>query len=671
MSNSKKIIFLLCSVILLHQITWAQHDIDSAFDKVIKLKNDTQKINRLNGVASKYNLEGYPQDKVFQAAQEALQLSVKLQYTYGETGAYVNIGQYFKNKGDDKQALDNYLKALNIAEKSDNKIQLGGLYDLMGSFYRERMKNYKQALDYAAKGLQIRKTQGNKRLIAISMINTGNIYYDLNDYKQALQYFTDALDTLRIIKQKNAEADVENNIGSVYSDLKEYDKSIEYYQMALSIYDSVKSEADIAMCYENIGNVYNMKGEPKEGIKFLEQSIEISRKMGAKDLIAAAYSFLAEGHSKLGDYKKAFDYELALTNLKDSIFSEASAKQVNDMQVKYDTEKKEKENQILALTVNRQKIISYSIFAGLLLVIVLAFFIYRGYRDKQKTNIALEDKNKIIEEKNKDILDSINYAKRIQSAILTTDEYLKEMLGEHFVLYKPRDVVSGDFYWCYANGDKIIFTVADCTGHGVPGAFMSMIGNSLLNEIVVENKVTDAAKILDALRANLLKTLQQKTQQTITRDGMDIALCVWNKATNELQFAGANNPLYLVRKNGLSGLVADKKLKPHDNNICEIMPDKQPIGFMEERMDNPFSSYTIKLEKGDIIYVTSDGYADQFGGESNKKFTKKKLREMLTSFNGSPLHEQKTHLEKTFDTWKRDNSQTDDICVIGVKFNFT
>jgi serine phosphatase RsbU (regulator of sigma subunit) len=152
---------------------------------------------------------------------------------------------------------------------------------------------------------------------------------------------------------------------------------------------------------------------------------------------------------------------------------------------------------------------------------------------------------------------------------------------------------------------------------------------------------------------------------------MDIALCVWDKIKNEIQYAGANNSMYLLRKNETQALEENKKIKKHENNIYEVLADKQPIGFMEDKMNIPFTPQTIKLQKGDIIYMTSDGYADQFGGESDKKFTKKKMREMLVSLYGSPLQEQKACLEKTFDTWKRNISQTDDICVIGVKFNLT
>jgi serine phosphatase RsbU (regulator of sigma subunit) len=643
--------------------------LDSLLIKRDTIKDIFARMDVFNQISAAYNDLGYANGKAFESSQEALIIAEKENNIGGEVCAYLNMGTYFQLKGDAKQALDYFLKGQDIAEKNNEKDMLGMVYNRLSLFYRGVMRNRKRALEYSQKELTAKKESNDKSGYAGALVNIGNIYYDMDSTRHALQYYIEASDFYVALKDNTHLADVENNIGSAYSDLKEYDKAIEYYQKALSTYKELDSKADISMCYGNIGNVYNMKGEMDKGVSYSEQALQMARAVNAKDVVAAAYTFLAEGYSKLGDYKKAFDYQTGLLNINDTIFNEATTKQINDMQVKYDTEKKEKENKILELSINKQKIINYSILAGLLLVIALAFFIFRGYRDKQKANEALAEKNKIIQEINKDIIDSINYAKRIQHAILTSDEYLAETLGEHFVLYKPRDVVSGDFYWCYANQSKVIFTVADCTGHGVPGALMSMIGNSLLNEIVIENKISDAAQILNTLRTNMVKTLQQKGQSSITRDGMDIALCVWDKEKKEIQYSGANNSLYLFRKGINGGLESNTKLKLYGSGLYEVLPDKQPIGYMEEKMDKPFSSYTMQLKKDDIIYITTDGYADQFGGEANKKFTKKKLRELLTSIAEKPLSEQKEVMDKIIEQWKSATTQTDDICLIGIKIS--
>lgn len=286
---------------------------------------------------------------------------------------------------------------------------------------------------------------------------------------------------------------------------------------------------------------------------------------------------------------------------------------------------------------------------------------------KEKTAEIRTQKDEL-EEKNKEITDSITYARRIQTAILPPSEMLADGLGDHVVVYKPKDVVSGDFYWCYVNGDFVVFAVADCTGHGVPGAFMSMIGNSILNEVVQDRKVLEADLILNELRSTLITTLQ-KSGGTTTRDGMDIALCVWNKKDNTLQYSGANNSLYWISENiAKDGSIKESdKIRLHNDNLLEIIADKQPIGYQEGKMDVSFTKHVIQLRKGDTIYITSDGYTDQFGGEKNKKFTSKRFRDMLDTFVRMPTVQQKQVLEQTIEEWKKYETQTDDICVIGVR----
>jgi serine phosphatase RsbU (regulator of sigma subunit) len=667
MSSRKIYIIILLSLICIRIYGAPLSHLDSLIAKCESTKDDSSKMYILNLISLAYNTKGYADIRAFDAAQEALAIALKHNYKEGEIGAYLYTGYYFELKGDAKPALDNFLKAQDIAEKNNYKIHLATVYDNLSLFYRSVMKNDKKALEYSRKDLAMMKELGNKVGYATALVNAGNIYYDEDSTRQALQYYLESVDFFNDLKLNASIADVENNIGSAYTDLKEYNKAIEYYQKALSVYQDMNNKYGIAMCYGNMGNVYNMKGDAENGVKYSELDLQLSREIHSKDNIAAAYTFLSEGYSKMGNYQKAYEYQTALSNLKDTLYNEANTKQVNDMQVKYDTEKKERENKILELSVNRQKIISYSIFVGLILVIALGFFVYRGYVNKKKAHEELAEKNRIIEEKNKDILDSINYAKTIQQVILPLPGYLKESLGEYFIVYKPRDVVSGDFYWCYSNESKVMFTVADCTGHGVPGAFMSMIGNSLLNEIIIENKVTDAAEILNNLRTGLLRTLQQKGQNNITRDGMDIALCVWDKNKNTVQFAGANNSLYLVRDKVATSFKENEKVKIHYETLAEFLPDKQPIGYFENKIDNPFSSSTIQLQKDDVIYISSDGYADQFGGEAAKKFSKKKFREMLVMISTKQIQEQKNILDNTVDSWKGSLAQTDDICLMGVK----
>ncbi len=287
------------------------------------------------------------------------------------------------------------------------------------------------------------------------------------------------------------------------------------------------------------------------------------------------------------------------------------------------------------------------------------------YRVQERTqeilekNIILEQQKNELDSKNKNITDSIKAAERIQLALLPSNEVFKDSFSDHFILNKPKDIVSGDFYLAQKYDDIIIFTVADCTGHGVPGALMSILGISSLNEII--NKYSQeeinnlkAGEMLDQLRLKILNSFQQTVKNNEQKEGMDIALCVLNLKTNLLQYAGALSPLNFVSFSSGVSL------------FNEVQPDKVPVGYIHEEMCC-FKNHSIQLNKGDILYLYSDGYADQFGGTRNKKFMKHKFKELLGSISGKQLSEQIEILELTLTEWKGSLEQVDDILVIGVK----
>ena len=365
-----------------------------------------------------------------------------------------------------------------------------------------------------------------------------------------------------------------------------------------------------------------------------------------------------------------FHYNLYL-RLKDSILSNENLSIVQNLNVKYETEKKELQlrNQFIEIDFeenqNKQKTIIILFGAlGLFATAIFGTMAFINFRKSKKANLIInsqklevELKNEeislqkeLVEVKQKEIIDSINYAKRIQQAVLTGEDVWNKISKEHFILFKPKDIVSGDFYWAYntPNG-RSIFALADCTGHGVPGGFMSMLGNSFLNEIVVENKIFKANEILNRLRSKVIAALEQKGQ-TEQKDGMDIALCVWNKMDNTLEFAGANNPLWLLR----------------GREIIEYKADKMPIGTYLE-IEKPFVSTTIQLQLGDILYLSTDGYADQFGGPKGKKFKYKALLELLMKNSTQEMGMQKIKLDEAFVAWKNKHEQVDDVAVIGVR----
>jgi len=267
---------------------------------------------------------------------------------------------------------------------------------------------------------------------------------------------------------------------------------------------------------------------------------------------------------------------------------------------------------------------------------------------RERTAEIERQKNEISEQK-KEITDSIFYARRIQAAVLPSTTMLNSSLSEHFVLFLPKDIVSGDFYWSTVRGDKVVILAADCTGHGVPGAFMSMLGVSFLNEIVSNHKLDDASTILNNLRDHVKTTLAQSGNTVNARDGMDIALCIVDQKQMKLQYAGAYNPLYMIRGGELS----------------EIKADKMPIGWYD--LDSPFTNNVIRIKKGDCFYISSDGYIDQFGGELGKKFLSKPFKELLLKIHTQSMEKQKEILNTNFENWKGNLNQIDDVLVIGFR----
>ena len=321
------------------------------------------------------------------------------------------------------------------------------------------------------------------------------------------------------------------------------------------------------------------------------------------------------------------------------------------------------------------------VIGGFLIVLIIVLIVVRQYMLKNKMNIQLteqklkisnqkdkiEEQKQIVEKAHHEVQASINYAERIQNALLDGDESWDRIGSEQAILFRPRDVVSGDFYWAFANDEMAIWAASDCTGHGVPGAFMSMLGMGFLNEIVGEGGETNAGNILNQLRSKILKSLKQKGDEQ-RKDGMDIALCVLNKKSNVLQFAGAYNPLLVIRKNDKMLEGYEKMIEGEDYNLFEFKADKMPIGkHIHDQKE--FSTIEVQLQKGDVIYTFTDGFQDQFGGENGKKYMIKRMKNYILSIQDVTMEEQKELLNKEFEQWMQvgNTKQIDDVCIVGVK----
>ncbi|MFT7611863.1 MAG: serine phosphatase RsbU (regulator of sigma subunit), partial [Parvicellaceae bacterium] len=451
-----------------------------------------------------------------------------------------------------------------------------------------------------------------------------------------------------------------NNIGLIYSNQGDIPNALTYYHKSLTLLEEIGYKKGIATTLSNLGGLELQQGELTQAKSHAIRSMELAKELGFPNLIKRSARLLSKVTRKEGNFREALEmYELQIL-MRDSINNEETQKATIRQQTKYEFEKAQaikdvataKDLEVLVERERKQKIITYSATAGLVLVIAFLVFVFNRLKVTRKQKSLIEEKKEELEkihdelhEKNTEIVDSIAYAKRIQLAILPPHTMLDNHLRNGFVLFKPKDVVSGDFYWMEVVGNKVIYAAADCTGHGVPGAMVSVVCNNALNRTVREFGITQPAQILNKTRELVIETFQRSEQDV--KDGMDIAIC--SLEGNKLKYAGANNPLWIIR-NGA---------------IIETKANKQPIGQFDN--PEPYTTHNFDLEPGDSIYIFSDGYVDQFGGEKGKKFKSKAFKELLLSIQDKSMEEQNTIIDEVFETWKGKFEQIDDVCIIGVR----
>lgn len=631
---------------------------------------------------------------------QALKIRESIGDKQGIGNSYNNIGLVYLNQGNYEKGLENYLKALKIREEIGDKRGTANSYNNMGVIYLKQ-NNFEKALDNYVKALKIREEIGDKRGIGMSYNNIGLIYQEHGNFKQSLDNLLKGLKIREEIGDKIGTADSYLNIGNIYFLQKNYEKALDFYFKSSKINQKIGNKRGIAVSFNNIGTCYLMQNKFEESGKYISLGLKIFNEIGNKEGIKDAYYAFAELYDRKRDFKKAFEYQKLYSDIKDTLLNEASSGQIAEMNTKYESEKKDKalikkdaEITNQQAEAEKQVILRNAFIMGFTLVLVLAFFIYRGYRQKQKAN-------KLLDEKNEKITDSINYAKRIQESILPPLDEIKKHLPESFVLYQPKDIVSGDFYWFHVSeelGDgsqelegsnrksdeknspnsrhrsansvlqtprsKLFIAAVDCTGHGVPGAFMSMMGYNLLEQVVKKNHIYQPAMVLNELSKLVVESLRQTDQRGKVNDGMEIALITLmmndknsgfekgdqNPLYDQLEYAGAHNSLYLIR----------------NGTLHETRADKASIGFSSQKSFQ-FVNHTIALEKGDCIYIFSDGFVDQFGGPDNEKFYYQPFRELLIEIHQLSMEEQKQKLEKVASEWRGDRAQIDDILVIGLR----
>jgi len=592
-----------------------------------KLPDTQSKVKLSNILAYKYSVEGI-HDKAIVLVQKSIEQA--------------------ENLKDKKTLVEAYLYAAFIHRNSVSQ-------------RATTIENYARAFDYFKKSLQYADTTNSDGYYATIIREIGNLYLSGLILDSALYYQKLAVE----IGERNPNPNLiytYHDIAYTYSVTGQNNIAKNYLTKAIVLAVEQGDDWALSNVYQMTSRVYLSENNTDSAIYFADAAFEIANKLNMKPLFQACYTIYNDIYYTTGDYKKAYEALAKANAYKDSIFGEESNKQIALLNIKFETTKKDKELIQNQARIKRQQFLIFSFIIGFSILIIFVVWLFRLYKRLHAVNSQLNVQNHQITEQNEaitkqrdlisgqntQIMASIVYAQRIQKALLPSEKLFDKLFQEHLVVYQPRSIVSGDFYWIRQINNSILIAVADCTGHGVPGAFVSMLGISMLNDIARRHEVSLPNQALDVLRDEIKNALKQTGKESEQKDGMDIALCVIDTQTLKMNYAGAYNSVIIVR----------------ESELTELNADKQPIGiYLKER---PFSCQEYQLQKGDMLYLYSDGYVDQFNNEA-VKFKKKQFKELLLEIAKENAADQKRALNQSITQWKGEAQQTDDITVVGIR----
>ncbi len=582
--------------------------------------------------------------------------------------AYCDIGTTYYDFSQYDKAVTYLYKSLPIAEEMKMELLQSRIYNYLGIINSDQ-GNSKKAIYFFRKtyGIAVKLNDLSQQFTSAN--NIGVDYNNINVPVLGLYYISICENIAKEHKVSRYLPSIFGNKMECYMRLNDPAKAKQQLDSLYKYYTQTEQAREEQLSYNYFsGQYYAFVKDHKKAISFIENNLKIILPSELQEF-RKNYKILTDCYEAVGDYKNAYLSEIRYYQYSDSLVDSEKMQKNNEMENGYKNFKTEKELEIQklnninkSLQLKRSKAFLILVSSLSFLLVGGIFFFYKLFRDKRKANVLLEQQKSEISHQKKEILDSIYYSKRIQEGILPTENELKQKIGEHFVLYKPKDIVSGDFYWASKKtGDSFLMACCDCTGHGVPGAFMSLVAYSLLNKIDESDQHKNPSEILNYLNVELPKFFKKEDPTQQIKDGMDMSLIEVDRKNLKLNYSGANNSIYLIR----------------DNILQVIKADKHPISADVDTHPHVFKNTSVDLKKGDMLVMFTDGYADQFGGPTalvkgnfyrqGKKFMYKRLEELLAKHSSQNMNAIKHELEKALRDWQGDLEQIDDVCLMGIR----
>lgn len=617
----------------------------------------------------------------------------EIAYKYLESSKiYARLGNIEVENNEFKKAISYYHFGLKIGLKFRDIKTIGSFQRLIGTSYLKLVQN-KTAEQYLRESLSSYKSINDSLGMANAAISLGNAMKAQENLKEGIKYYQMSLDLAKKLNNQRLIAGNYNNLGSIERRQKNYKKALDYFFKALDMNLKSNNQQWQSFNLHNIAMTYEDMKQFNEAIEFFKKSNDIKIEIGDSLSLIAGYESLSSAYAKVNDFENAYEFLKLHIKLKDTLNLVEQANLLKTLEAKYQSAQKESEISSLKMTneleeVKRQglemkaqknaNLLTLAIFAGLILLGGVGLLL-KANKSRRKANDLLNSKNEIIgsanaalqsalnelSEKNKEIIDSINYATYIQRATLPNiTQHTSDKL-QFELFFAPKDIVSGDFYFSYQLYNRSIFGVADCTGHGVPGAMVSLVGMNSLEKVIRDEKNIDTGEMVESLNQYVLESLGHGSEEI--NDGMDLSFCHLDHENNLLHFTGANHTAYIIRENkivdeNIFNEYVQQKGRTDLLTLISLNGTRRPIGKSHSTI--PFNEVIFKLHKGDRIVLFSDGYADQIGGDFSKKLKKGALLDFILDSGNLSVSNQVDFMKSNFNSWKGKHDQVDDVCML-------